>query len=113
MNKVILIGNVGQEPRVNETLNGQPVANFSMATNENFNDASGNRVQKETWHNVVAWNGLSKVVENYLTVGKQVCVEGKIQNREYSDNEGIKRRVSEIIALRIELLGAPPAAKAA
>jgi len=108
LNRVMLIGNLGRDPEIRYTKEGVPVATFTIATNEYFRDKSGEKVVKTEWHRVVAWRKLAEWVVQFLSKGKQVYVEGKIRTREYDDKNGIKRRVTEIVALRIQLLGVPP-----
>jgi single-strand DNA-binding protein len=108
LNRVMLIGNLGRDPEIRYTKEGVPVATFTIATNEYFRDKSGEKVVKTEWHRVVAWRKLAEWVVQFLSKGKQVYVEGKIRTREYDDKSGIKRRVTEIVALRIQLLGVPP-----
>lgn len=95
-NKVQLIGNLGKDPEVIELENGGKLAKFSIATNENYKNAKGEKVTDTQWHNIVAWGKTAEIVENYLTKGKEVAVEGKLINRSYENKEGEKRYVTEI-----------------
>ncbi len=95
-NKVQLIGNLGKDPEVIELENGGKLAKFSIATNENYKNAKGEKVTDTQWHNIVAWGKTAEIVENYLTKGKEVAVEGKLVNRSYENKEGEKRYVTEI-----------------
>ena len=106
VNKVILIGNLGRDPELRYTQSGQAVANFSLATSENWNDkSSGERVERTEWHRIVAWGKTAELCSQYLSKGRTVYVEGRLQTREYEDKEGIKRRVTEIVANNVTFLG--------
>lgn len=108
LNRVMLIGNLGRDPEIRYTKEGVAVATFTIATNEHYRDKSGEKVVKTEWHRIVVWRRLAEWAVQYLSKGKQVYVEGKIRTREYEDRGGIKRRITEIVALRIQLLGVPP-----
>ena len=95
-NKVQLIGNLGNDPEVIILENGNKLAKFSMATNESYKNAKGERVTETQWHNVVAWGKTAESVESYLTKGKEVAVEGKLTSRSYETKEGEKRYITEI-----------------
>ena len=95
-NKVQLIGNLGNDPEVIIMENGNKLAKFSMATNESYKNAKGERVTETQWHNVVAWGKTAEIVENYLVKGKEVAVEGKLTSRSYETKEGEKRYITEI-----------------
>lgn len=103
-NRVQLIGNLGATPEVRNLNSGKKVAQFSMATSETYKNSAGERVQDTQWHQVVAWNKLAEVVENYLDRGKRVAVEGKLVYRSYEDKNGVKRYVTEIVASDILML---------
>ena len=105
LNKVMLIGRLGKDPEIRYTPDGSPVANFSLATSENFTDKSGTRQERTEWHNIVAWSKLADLSKRYLTKGRQVYIEGRIRTREWNDKDGVKRRTSEIIASQLVLLG--------
>lgn len=102
VNKAILIGNVGRDPDVRTTQNGERVVSFSLATTESWRDkASGERKDRTEWHNVVIWNdAIGKVAEAYVRKGSKVYIEGQIQTREYTDKDGNQRRVTEIVLQR-------------
>jgi single-strand DNA-binding protein len=111
LNKVILIGNLGQDPEVRSTANGGRVANFSIATSRQWNGPGGDKQEKTEWHRIVAWNnakgggsGLADVVEKYCHKGERVYVEGRIEYRTWQDKEGQNRYTTEIIANDIILL---------
>jgi single-strand DNA-binding protein len=104
-NKVLLIGNLGQEPEVRLTENGKKYARFSIATNDTYRDANGQKVNETYWHNVVAWGKLAEIAEQYLNKGKEVAVEGKLVHRNYTDKNGVKRNTTEVQVYEILLLG--------
>ena len=106
LNKVLLIGNLGKDPELRYTPDGLAILKFSIATSEYFNDKSGNKSEKTTWHNIVMFGKMAQNLANYLNKGKQVFVEGRISNRSYDDKDGNKKYISEIIATNIVLLGA-------
>ncbi len=105
LNKVILIGNLGRDPEIRYTPDGTPVANFSIATSESWTDKSGTKQDRTEWHNIVAWRKLAELSKRYLVKGRQVCVEGRLQTREWNDKDGNKRRTTEVIANQMILLG--------
>lgn len=104
-NKVQLIGNLGQDPEIITTENGNKRAKFSVATNETYKNAAGEKVTDTQWHQVVAWGKTAEIVENYLTKGKEVAVEGKLIHRSYENQEGEKRYVTEIRCNELLMLG--------
>ena len=106
LNKVILIGRLGQDPKLAHTTSGHPVATFSLATDESYKDKDGNKVDRAEWHRVVVWGKQSEFVTTYLTKGRQVLVEGKLQTREWTDKSQVKRYTTEIIAQRVNALDA-------
>jgi single-strand DNA-binding protein len=105
VNKVILIGNLGKDPEVRFTQGGAAVANFTLATNEVWNDKAGQPQKRTEWHRIVVWGKQAEFVREYLSKGKQVYVEGSIQTRQWDDKEGHKHTTTEIKALRVQLLG--------
>ena len=105
LNKILLIGNLGKDPEIRFTPDGTQVATFTVATNEQWNDKSGNRQEHTEWHTIVAWNKLAELSKRYLTKGRQVYVEGRLRTREWTDKEGNKRRTTEVIASQMVLLG--------
>lgn len=105
VNKVILVGNVGRDPELRYTQGGQPVASFSIATNERFKDKDGNWKDRTEWHRIVAWARLAEVCGEYLRKGSQVYVEGRIQTRDWEDKEGNKRQTTEIVIQTMQMLG--------
>jgi single-strand DNA-binding protein len=104
-NKVQLIGNLGQAPEVRTTENGKKVARFSIATHDTYRDSSGQKVSETLWHNVIAWGKLAEIAERYLTKGREVAVVGKLVHRNYTDKNGIKRYVSEVVLNELLMLG--------
>ncbi len=105
LNKILLIGHLGKDPEVRYTQDGAAVASFSLATSENFTDKSGTRQERTEWHSIKTFGKLADICKQYLTKGKQVYIEGRIQTREYTDREGIKRRITEIVASQMIMLG--------
>lgn len=107
VNKVILVGNAGDDAKVRYLDNNVAVANFSVATTERgYTLNNGTQVPERTeWHNIVAWRGLAEIAEKYVKKGTQVYIEGKIQSRSYTDKDGIKRYAYEILADNMQLLG--------
>ncbi len=106
LNKVMLIGNLGKEPELRYTPDGLAILKFSIATSEYFNDKSGNKTEKTTWHNIVLFGKIAQNLANYLKKGKQVFVEGRINNRSYDKQDGTKGYITDIIANNVVLLGA-------
>jgi single-strand DNA-binding protein len=104
-NRVQLIGNLGNAPEVKTMESGKKVAKFSVATNENYRNANGEKVTETTWHNIVAWGKVAEIVEKYLTKGSEVALEGKLLNRNYTDKEGVKKYVTEIEVSELLMLG--------
>lgn len=109
LNKVMVIGHLGQDPEIRYTPAGMPVVNFSVATDEAYVDKDGKRQERAEWHRVVVVGKLAMVCHEYLKRGRQVFVEGRLRTREWENNGTIDRR-TEIVASRVQFLGAPPAA---
>lgn len=106
VNKVILIGNLGNDPEVKYTQNGGAVANVSLATTESWKDkTSGEQVDRTEWHRVVFYSRLAEIVGEYLKKGSQVYVEGRLTTRKWQDKEGQDRYTTEIIANEMQMLG--------
>lgn len=105
LNKVILIGRLGQEPTIRYMPNGEAVCNFSVATSEKYTDKNGQRQEATEWHNVTMYRKLAEIAGKYLTKGSQVYLEGKIQSRKYQGKDGIERTAYEIIANEMKMLG--------
>ncbi len=106
LNRALLIGNLGKDPELRYTPDGLAILKFSIATTEYFNDKSGSKNERTTWHNIVVFGKLGQSIANYLSKGKQVFVEGRINNRSYDDKDGVKKYVTEIVATNIVMLGA-------
>ena len=111
VNKVMLIGNLGKDPEVRYLDSGVAVANFSLATTENYKNKEGERVSQTEWHNVVLWRGLAEVAEKWLKKGSSVYVEGKIRTRKWEDKEGNNRYTTEILGDNMTMLGGRPASE--
>lgn len=106
MNKVILKGNSGQDPRITTFADGGKVAQLTLATNERFKNRDGNITEKTTWHNlVVKRSALADLCEKYVRKGTPLLIEGKLDNRRYSDANGVEHYITEIIVINLELLG--------
>ena len=105
INKVILIGNLGKAPEVRFTPSGQAVANFTIATNETWNDKSGQKQERTEWHRIVVWGMLAELCGQYLSKGRQCYVEGRLQTREWNDKEGKKNYTTEVVAQTVQFLG--------
>ncbi len=104
VNKVILIGRLGQDPEVRYAPSGNPVANFSIATNRMYKDRDGNMQEETEWHRIVAWMRLAEFAKEYLKKGMRVYVEGRLHYREWQDQNGVKRNSIDIIANDIQML---------
>ena len=105
VNKVILVGNLGRDAELRYTPGGTPIARFSIATTEVWNDKGGQRQERTEWHNVDVWGKQAETLTEYLVKGKQVYVEGRLQTDEYTDKEGVKRKSTKVRSDRIVLLG--------
>ena len=104
-NKVQLIGNLGNDPEIITLDSGKKLAKFSIATNESYKNASGEKVTDTQWHNVVAWNKTAEIIERYLEKGNEVAVEGKLTSRSYETKEGEKKYITEVVANEVLMLG--------
>jgi single-strand DNA-binding protein len=105
VNKVILIGRLGRDPELRYTPSGSPVANFSIATSEEWKDKdTGEKKERTEWHRIVAWRRLGEICGEYLHKGMQVYIEGRIQTREWEDRDGNKRYTTEIVASNMQML---------
>jgi len=106
VNKVLLLGNLGRDPEVRYLPSGNAVANFSIATSENFTDRNGSKQEKTDWHNIVVYGKQAETCGQYLKKGRQVFIEGRISYRNYEAKDGSgKRYVTEIVAPRVQFLG--------
>lgn len=104
-NKIQLIGNVGKAPEITNLDNDNKVAHLSLATNEHYKNAKGEKVERTDWHNLVAWGKITEIIEKFVTKGQKIAIEGKLTYRTYEDKENIKRRVTEIVISELLLLG--------
>ena len=105
VNKVILVGNLGRDAEKRYTPSGAVMATINMATTEVWNDKAGQRQEKTEWHRVVLWGKTAESLNEYLTKGKQIYVEGRLQTRQWDDKDGNKRYTTEIRGDRVVLLG--------
>ncbi|MGB2349382.1 MAG: single-stranded DNA-binding protein [Flavobacteriaceae bacterium] len=103
-NKVQLIGNLGNDPEIITLEGGKKLAKFSLATNEHYKDKDGQKQTKTDWHNVVAWNKTAELIEQYVSKGKEIAIEGKLSTRSYEDKDGQKRYTTEVIVNELLLL---------
>lgn len=103
-NKVQLIGHVGNAPEILTLESGKKLAKFSIATNESYKNAKGEKITDTQWHNVVAWGKTAELVENYVPKGKEIGVEGKLTSRSYEDKDGVKRYITEVVCNELLLL---------
>lgn len=104
VNKVILVGHLGADPDMRYTPSGQGVCELRLATSESWNDKNGQRQERTEWHRIVVWGKRAEVCSKYLSKGRQVFVEGRIQTRTYDDKDGNKRYITEIIANDVQFL---------
>jgi single-strand DNA-binding protein len=104
VNKAILIGRLGKDPEVRYTPDGAMVTNFNLATDEQWKDKNGEKVQKTEWHRIVTFGKLAEICGNYLVKGKLVFIEGRIQTRSWEDKDGVKRFTTEIVAGNMQML---------
>lgn len=112
VNKVILLGNIGQQPEVRTLPSGQRVATFGVATSDRYKDKqTGEQKELTEWHNCVAWSQQCEFIERYLGKGSKVYVEGRLRSRDYTTQRGEQRRVTEIVVDRIESVGGPATAQ--
>jgi single-strand DNA-binding protein len=111
INKAILIGRLGADPEVRYTPDGLMITNFRIATDEVRKDKSGERIKLTEWHRIVTFGKLAETCNNYLSKGKLVYIEGRIQTRSWDDKEGVKRSATEIIANTMQMLDTKGAGK--
>jgi len=104
-NKVQLIGRLGQDPEIVTFADGNKMAKFSLATDDSYKDKNGQKVERAHWHNVVVKGGLVSVVENYVSKGQEIAIEGKLTNRSWDDKDGTKRYITEILCSELLMLG--------
>ena len=105
VNKAILIGNLGKGPELKFTAGGQAVCNFTIATNESWNDKSGQKQERTEWHRIVVWGKLAEICGEYLSKGRTVYLEGRIQTREWTDKEGNRKFTTEVVARDVQFIG--------
>jgi single-strand DNA-binding protein len=103
-NKVQLVGNLGSNPEVKTTDSGKKLAKISIATNETYRNAKGEKVVETQWHNVVAWGKTADIAEKYLSKGLEIMIEGKLVNKQYTDKDGVKRYSTEVQASELLIL---------
>ncbi|MEO7046118.1 MAG: single-stranded DNA-binding protein [Ferruginibacter sp.] len=103
-NKVQLIGNLGNAPEVRNTESGKKLVRFSVATNESYRNAQGEKITETQWHNLIAWGKVAEIAEKFLVKGTEVAIEGKLMTRNYTDKEGNKKYVTEIQVNEILML---------
>ncbi len=104
-NKVQLIGHVGQDPEIKNLEGGKKLANVTLATNEQYTNAKGERVEQTEWHRITAWGKTAEIIEKYVVKGKEIAIEGKLSHRSYDDKNGEKKYVTEIIVNELLLIG--------
>ena len=102
VNRAIIIGRLGRDPELKFTTSGQAVANFSVATDETYTGKDGQKVEKTEWHRIVAWGKTAEFCENYLSKGRLVYIEGKIETRKWTDKDGAEKYTTEIKADRVQ-----------
>ena len=105
VNKVILVGNLGRDPELRYTQQGTAVANFSLATSESFKKKDGTREERTEWHRIVVWARTAEFCAQYLSKGRTVYIEGRLQTREWENKEGQKQRTTEIVAQEVQFVG--------
>jgi single-strand DNA-binding protein len=105
LNRVMIIGHLGDDPSMRYTANGNAVTTFRVATSRSYNDSGGERREETEWFSVVTWNRLAETCAQYLTKGRQVYVEGRMQTRSWDDQQGVKRYRTELIAEEVKFLG--------
>ena len=104
-NKVQLIGNLGTQPEIIDLEGGRKLAKFSLATNEYYKNAKGEKMQQTEWHNIVAWGKTAQIIEQYVNKGQELAIEGKLSSRSYETKTGEKRYVTEVVANEILMIG--------
>ncbi len=104
-NKVQLVGHVGQDPEIKTFEGEKKLANFTLATNEVYKNDKGEKVEETQWHRLVAWGKTAETIEKYVTKGKEIAVEGKLNHRSYDDKNGEKKYITEVVIGELMLLG--------
>ena len=105
INKVILVGRLGGDPEVKSVGQGSQVARFNIATSENWTDKNGQRQERTEWHRVVVWGKLAEICGKHLHKGRQVYIEGRLQTRQWDDQQGQKRYTTEVVGNTVQFLG--------
>lgn len=105
LNKVMLIGNLGQDPELRYTQKGQPILNMRLATNESFLNRDNERQERTEWHTVILWGKRGEALNKFLSKGKQLYIEGRLQTRQWEDKDGNRRYTTEVVATNVVLLG--------
>jgi len=108
VNKVILVGNLGQDPEIRYMQNGKAVANLSMATSEVWKDQQGQQQEKTEWHRVIAFDKLAEIIGEYVKKGSKIYCEGKLQTRKWTDQQGVERYSTEIVISEMQMLDSKP-----
>jgi len=104
VNKVIIIGNLGKDPELRHTPQGQAVANFPIATSESWTDKNGQKQERTEWHRIVVWGKPAELAAKYLSKGRKAYIEGRLQTRAWDDKDGQKRYTTEIVAMSVQFL---------
>ena len=104
-NKVQLIGNLGNAPEIKTLESGKKFARFTMATNEHYKNAKGEKVKETQWHNLIAWGKPAEIIEKYVGKGSEIAIEGKLTHRDYTDKGGVKKVFTEVQVSELLLLG--------
>lgn len=104
-NKVHLIGHVGNDPEIKTFDGGKKLAKLNVATNENYKNEKGEKVEETQWHSLIAWGKTADIIEKYVVKGKEIAIEGKLTHRSYEDKNGEKRYVTEVVIDELMLLG--------
>ncbi|AUC74861.1 MULTISPECIES: single-stranded DNA-binding protein [Flavobacteriaceae] len=104
-NKVQLIGNLGQDPEIINLESGKKLARFTLATNESYKNAKGEKITDTQWHQIVAWGKTADIIEKYVIKGKEVAIDGKLTTRSWEDKDGMKRYTTEVLCNELLLLG--------
>ncbi|WP_456463730.1 single-stranded DNA-binding protein [Lutibacter sp.] len=104
-NKVQLIGNLGNNPEIITLDSGKKLAKFSLATNESYKNAEGEKITNTDWHNIIAWGKTAEIIEKYLDKGNEIAIEGKLTSRSYEDKDGNKKYITEVVVNELLMLG--------
>lgn len=104
LNKVILIGNLGSDPETRNTASGQSVCNFNIATSRRWTSKEGQAQEETEWHRIVVWGRQAENCKEFLSKGRQVCIEGRLQTRQWEDKSGNKRYTTEVVAQNVQFL---------